>query len=312
MSNLQEKRSLMNPRNDFCFKELMADEYIRRGFIAAVLGCGPDQVAGSVLLPTHLRRSGEEDKLGILDVLARLRDGTLLNMEIQIICYKDWPDRSLFYTGKNLVGQLKKGEPYGKLHKCVHIGILDFCLYPESNEYFTEFYLMDIKEHKRYTEKLEIYTLELPKIKGQWFPESDIWQWGMFLNGEEEEIEMLAKNNPYINEAYEELKRLSADEEKRLEYEAREKAIRDHVSLIYSYTQEGIEQGIEFGEKKLLISMVLGKLRKGKCVPEISEMLEMNPEDVQRIWKKYEDNPDCSDQEIYEQLKNEAFHSIID
>lgn len=307
----------MDPRNDFCFKELMSDEFIRRGFIAAVLGCRPDLVAGSVLLPTHLRRSGEEDKLGILDVLARLTDGTLLNLEIQIISYKDWPDRSLFYTGKNLVGQLKKGESYEKLHKCVHIGILDFCLYPESEEYFTEFYLMDSKAHRRYTEKLEIYVLELPKVKKQWYPESDIWQWGRFFNGNEEEIEMLARNNPYLKEAYEELKRLSADEEKRLEYEAREKAIRDQMSLISSYRREGLEQGIEQGiqrgigqgiqrgRRMTLISLAFGMIKKGMSAPEISEMLEMDSDDIQKIREVYAENPGCSPQDIYELLDTE-------
>lgn len=302
MKNQKEKFKLMDPRNDFCFKELMSDEYIRRGFLAAALGCSPEQVAGSVLLPTHLKRSGAEDKLGILDVLARLTDGTLLNVEIQIISYKDWADRSLFYAGKNLVGQLKKGESYVKLHKCIHIGILDFCLYPESEEYYTEFYLMDSKEYRRYTEKLGIYVLELPKVKKQWLPESEIWQWGRFFNGKEEEMEMLAKNNPYLKEAYEELKRLSADDEKRLEYEAREKAIRDHMSLIYCYRQEGLEQGIAKGSRTAMISLVLGKIKKGMGISEIADILDMDPDDIKKIVSIYAENPGCSAEEVYEQL----------
>ena len=39
---------------------------------------------------------------------------------------------------------------------------------------------------------------------------------------------MFAQEDPYIGKAYECLTKLSADEEKRLEYEAREKAIRDY------------------------------------------------------------------------------------
>ncbi len=38
---------------------------------------------------------------------------------------------------------------------------------------------------------------------------------------------MLAKQNPYIESAYKKLQIISQDKEKRLEYEAREKAIRD-------------------------------------------------------------------------------------
>ena len=38
----------------------------------------------------------------------------------------------------------------------------------------------------------------------------------------------MAENNSTFEEAYDVLDRLSADEKKRLEYEARQKAIRDH------------------------------------------------------------------------------------
>ena len=39
---------------------------------------------------------------------------------------------------------------------------------------------------------------------------------------------MLAQGNDYLEEAYDKLNSISADEQKRLEYDAREKALRDH------------------------------------------------------------------------------------
>ena len=47
----------------------------------------------------------------------------------------------------------------------------------------------------------------------------------------------------YINEAYEVLQKLSADERKRLEYEARQKAILDYNSQMSSSREEGIRIG---------------------------------------------------------------------
>ena len=46
---------------------------------------------------------------------------------------------------------------------------------------------------------------------------------------------MAAEKSEYIKKAYEDLNRISADEEKRLEYEERERAIRDHqyFSTVY-------------------------------------------------------------------------------
>ena len=40
---------------------------------------------------------------------------------------------------------------------------------------------------------------------------------------------MEKKKDPYMQEAYDMLEQMSADERKRLEYEAREKAIRDTI-----------------------------------------------------------------------------------
>ena len=60
----------------------------------------------------------------------------------------------------------------------------------------------------------------------------------------------MAGEDTYINEAYEVLQKLSADERKRLEYEARQKAILDYNSQMSSAKEEGREEGIQIGEKR--------------------------------------------------------------
>lgn len=73
---------IMKPKVDFCFKELMADDFVRQGFIAAILNIRPGEIVKTELLPTHLRKEHKDDKLGILDVRVVLEDGTQLDMEI--------------------------------------------------------------------------------------------------------------------------------------------------------------------------------------------------------------------------------------
>lgn len=55
---------------------------------------------------------------------------------------------------------------------------------------------------------------------------------------------MLAQKNQYIESAYERLQIISQDKEKRLEYEAREKAIRDYSQSMLESRQEGRQEGI--------------------------------------------------------------------
>ena len=65
----------------------------------------------------------------------------------------------------------------------------------------------------------------------------------MTASERKEEMEVLAKENQEINRAYQRLKVISNDEQKRKEYEARQRAIRDALSLE--------EQGIEKGQEQL-------------------------------------------------------------
>lgn len=53
----------------------------------------------------------------------------------------------------------------------------------------------------------------------------------------------MAKANEYLNEAYHTLRTMSADEKKRMEYEARDKALRDYNSQISSAERRGKEEG---------------------------------------------------------------------
>lgn len=76
-----------------------------------------------------------------------------------------------------------------------------------------------------------------------------IIKWMRFLSAESrEEFEKMAGEDNYINEAYEVLQKLSADERKRLEYEARQKAILDYNFQMSSSREEGIQIGEERGK----------------------------------------------------------------
>ena len=245
---------IMKPKVDFCFKELMEDAEVRRGFTAAVLHIPPEEIAETVLLPTSLRKKYEEDKLGILDVCVLLNNSTQIDIEIQVSPFPLWPERSLFYLAKMFTDQIEKGEGYERLEKCVHVGILDFILFGEDEEYYSCFHIREDLRNRLYTDKLEVHILELPKLKKNDYPETELLNWAKFMNAErQEEFEEMAEKDKYIEKAYEALKNISADDEKRLEYEAREKALRDHNYLMKSNWEAGLEAGrkagMEAGEK---------------------------------------------------------------
>mgnify|MGYP004651931891 FL=1 len=201
---LNEKEDfIMLPTVDFCFKELMQNENVRKGIIAAILNRRPDEIVNTELLPTILRKDSEDDK-----------------------CYRR----------------------------------ISFC---------------DVKTGKEYTDLMEMHILELPKLPPEQKSETDLMQWMRFLNGKRrEDFEKMAKKNSCFEEAYKELDKLSADEKKRLEYEARQKAIRDRDILI--------KTGENRGRKEIILSMI----EAGLPLEQIAEITKETLETIQELKKK--------------------------
>ena len=118
-----------------------------------------------------------------------------------------------------------------------------------------------------------------------------------FLNAEKKkEFEMIAKTDPHIRKAYEQLLYMSEDGKKRLIYEARQKAIYDYNTQVYSNWHSGYEQGekngisigekngISIGEEKKLIEQICKKMKKNLGAEEIANILEEDEKIVQRIY----------------------------
>lgn len=257
----------MKPKVDFAFKELMADKIVRIGFIAAVLAVPAGNIRSAVILNVELQRTHPEDKPGILDVRVCLNDETEIDIEIQINPLSLWADRSLFYLSKMYAAQISIGDSYRLLKKCISISILDFRLFADSGEFYSCFHIREDTRHTLYTDKMEFHVIELPKLPEEGKEDSsDLLLWAKFLNAErKEEFEMLAEKNKAIAKAYERLQVMSQDKQKRMEYEAREKALRDHNEMMLEATERGIAQGIEIGKAEGRAEGMEAGIAKGRA-----------------------------------------------
>ena len=208
-----DNRFIMLPTVDVCFKGLMNNPIVRKGFIAALLKADPETIAETTLLPTILHQDYPDDKLGILDVRAMMEDGAQINMEMQVDSFEQWDARSLFYLGKMYTEQIGKGDPYTKLKKCIHVSILNFIRFADDERCYRTIRLCDEQTGKKYTDLLELQILELMKLPGDLREDDEVIRWMRFLAGKtREEFEDMAGRSEYIEEAYRELERMSADE----------------------------------------------------------------------------------------------------
>ena len=102
----------------------------------------------------------------------------------------------------------------------------------------------------------------------------------------------MSETNKYLGEAHETLEKLSADERKRLEYEAREKALHDYNTIKQYYTKAGLEKGIEIGrgqgfqEGQELVRQIFHLHMDGKSLAEIAEACQLTEDEVRKILER--------------------------
>ena len=258
---------LMKPKIDFAFKEIMMNEKARIGFLSAILNIDPEDIKETQILNTYLRKEHEEDKQGILDVRILMNNDTEIDTEIHLSELKVWADRSLFYISKMYTEQIRQGQKYDVFKKCVSISILDFILFeepknntpeepkqPSQSNFYSCFHIWEDTRHFLFTDKMEFHVIELPKLPPELKDDIEnekVFLWAKFISSEKkEDFDMVAQKDPYIDSAYQQLQIISQDKQKRLEYEARQKAILDYNQYMYEAEQRGREQGEKVGREQ--------------------------------------------------------------
>ena len=280
-STEKQDEFLMSPKVDFCFKELMQSAKVRKGIIAALLGKSPEDIESTKLLPTILRQEYPDSKYGILDMLVKMKDGTKIDFEMQVVPFEFWTQRLLFYWSKMYVDQIEKGESYDVLKRCIHVSILDFAHFLDDKECYHKVGLYDFNTGKVYSDLMELHILELSKLPQEDQNESGLIRWMRFLNGKsKEDFEEMAEKDEYIGEAYELLKNLSADEKKRLEYEYREKSLKDYNSQMVSAERRGRREGRQ--------ELIAEFMKNGGTRSDAKKLLGATDEELDLINKQLE------------------------
>ena len=189
--------------------------------------------------------------------------------------------------------QIKKGDNYTDLKKCITINILDYD-FQLAQKVHSVYHMIEDEDITRLSEAIEIHFLDLEKLrKGMSIEnlEPSLQRWLKFLASKRrEEFEMLAKKDKDIKTAYERLQELSADDKQRMVYEAREAFLMDQRTMkevahqegeASGYTQ-GLEQGLEQGKAEAVISA----FKSGLPIDMIEKFSGMSEEDIKRLVKE--------------------------
>ena len=296
---------LPNPRVDMVFKKIFGCEEnkdLTISLINSVIS-QEDEVKDITLLNPYNAKEFLKDKLSILDIKARAKDGRLFNIEIQISDEADYDKRALYYWAKMYTQQLQGGDDYDQLNKAIGIHILNFTSIVESKKYHNEFHILEKETGVKYFKDLELHTVELskfddhlPKDLNEFVSKisTSLDMWSSFLmryNLLKADNLPLQLNKQEMKKALSVLEQVNFSNQERDEYEDRLKWLRMEANTLkkrYNIgREEGIAEGIAEGMVKGRIAekieIAKNLLKYGVNIEAISQATGLLKEEIEKI-----------------------------
>ena len=240
---------LLNPKNDYVFKRLfgsVGNETITRNLLSCIL----QQNITDVQLDCNpiLEKNLLDDKVGILDIKAKIDNTTNIDIEMQVTDHKNIEKRILFYLSKMYTKTIKKSQDYSTLEKCIAILITNYNIDIIKNipKYITKWSIREEEYQKIVlTDVMEIYIIELNKFKDykEKSNHNSLNSWIEFI----ESPEVVDMSNKEIQKAKKVLEEISQDEHEQYLAELREKYIMDQKAIEDAGYDKGLKAGIEQG-----------------------------------------------------------------
>ncbi|UTC64732.1 PD-(D/E)XK nuclease family transposase [Treponema sp. OMZ 788] len=282
-----EKLFKITLRNDYAFKRVFGVEEnkdILQDFLECILDIPPETIAGLELLDKEFHRDSITDKTGVLDVKLRLKNNTIIDIEIQNRWNSEFAQRTIFYWAKMYTENLKTGEVYTKLPKCITINIVGegFNL---NNLIHSEYNVVEKHLNDKLSDKLEIHFLNLAKIEEQENIEQDekkkkLYNWLKFIETDDREVRnMLAQESPMMAKANTTIEIMEMSPKEKWLYESRMKYEHDKASWKHVGYQEGIEQGAY--QKALETAAAFKKL--GIDIDKIAQGTGLSIQEIQAL-----------------------------
>ena len=243
-------RRLLDPTLDVVFKLLPTSTpespRVLRSLLTAVLKPSSPIAKVTVINP-EIPRDAVQDKGIVLDLLVELENRTRLDVEMQADKRGAFRNRALYYWARAFSGQMERGDGYQTLMPVISVLFLDYSEI-DARRLHSIFQLLEIHDHARFTDAIELHVIELPELTrldaAELAHEAALVRWSRFFAATTDaEIEELAMNDPTIGEAHTALERLSADPAARALARDREMAMATYRIEMAAAISEGEAKG---------------------------------------------------------------------
>ena len=291
---LQTKEKKYNLKNDIIFQTFFSrkgnEEYLI-DFLNALLKKEIKTI--EVREEVNLERLSKEEKGGRLDLQAKLEDGTIISIEMQLRNEYNIEERTTLYSGKVISRETERGTDYEDINQVIMINILGYN-FLEVEDYISETAIV-LEKHRDYEvlTGLKWYFIELPKFRKQ-NPNMNekINQWLAFIDDNNREaIKLAEEKNDKLKKARIEMNYLTGEAEVRRLAELREKWEMDRISAINHATRKGEEERKDrterkSGRKEEKIEIAKELLKIGVPIDQIVQATKLSKEKIEKISKE--------------------------
>ena len=246
--------------NDYMFRAILQkDKQVLKALIAALLHLKKESIHDVAITNPIELGAAISDKDFILDIRVNLNNEQLIDLEMQMSNEYNWSERSISYAARSF-DQLNSGEEYKEVLPVHSIGFLNFTLFEDQPEFFATYELRNKKTGHLYNSKFSIHVLDLTRIDLATAEDQnyEIDRWAKLFKAKTwEELRMIAKNNPDLLQASNDLYTVNADEIIRQQARARADAEfweRNKNSKIKQLEDTIIEQDNTIAENQKLLA----------------------------------------------------------
>lgn len=217
-----------------------------------------------------------------VDVKATLSNGKQIIIEMQVLNVKGFEKRVLHNAAKQYSQQLKRGEDYTLINPVIALTFTDFNMFDDSDDYISQFRLLERKRYIEYTDDVELIFVELPKFKKDIDALTNIKEkWVYFLKhaGRLDYIPDTL-SDPCITQAFATINEAALSKE---ELELQEKRY-DFIRLQKGSLALAREQGVEQGVKKIAKNM----LKAGMSLQKIGQLTALTMQQLELLGRENE------------------------
>ena len=254
-------RRTLDPTLDVVFKMLLTRAPESHALLVSLLTAvirPPTPFAEVVVLNPEVPSGDALERGVVLDLHARLEDGTHLDIEMQSDKRPAFRERALFYWARLYGSELERGEDYPALRPVVSVLFLDYRELRGARLH-SVFHVLEVHDHERFSDALALHVIELPKIPlataQERAEEGSLIRWSRFFAAKtDQELQEIAMGDPVIEKARQALEVVSDDpmarEIARLRYNAQVTRRLEDAALRAEGRAEGEARGRAEGEAR--------------------------------------------------------------